>query len=206
MRLKFILFLAILFVANTAHCYEKESIAGENRLLEAELKLARKPDIYFVFNLKDKIIRIRSRGILLRGLVIQDVKYWGSPLSDKPYLLLKKSTFLKPGREKIKPGESKEKDDFEIDALELDDMPSKYVLSMDGGLSISVKPATGGVISWLCNVYYSAKRKISRPLFMFWNAVLGKPYIAVDIVLDGKEARALYWSLSEGAACIVYPP
>ncbi|HLA28671.1 MAG TPA: hypothetical protein VJZ49_12335 [Syntrophales bacterium] len=206
MRLRFI-FLFIALIAGPASAGDdKERYIRENRLLEEELTLARKPDIYFVFNMKEKMAYIKAMGIHLRELQINDFHFWGSPVSGNIYRLRKKSTFFKPGREMIKPGESREKDNFEIEALELTDMPSRYTLVLDGGVKIFIRPSKEGIVSEIGNLFYTSIRFLIRPIAMLWHALRGTPYIAIDIVLDKNDARAVYWSLSEGSGTIIYPP
>ena len=185
---------------------DEERYIRENRLLEEELALARKPDIYFVFNLKEKMAYIKARGISLSELQMRDSHCWGSPVSGNVYRLIKKSTFLKPGREIIKPGESKEKDNFKIEALELADMPSRYTLVFDGGVRIWIRPSTEGIVSGAGNIFYALPRFFSRPISRLWYALRGKAYTAIDIALDKNDARAVYWSISEGSGAIIYPP
>ncbi len=185
---------------------DKARYIRENRLLEEELALSRKPDIYFVFNLNEKMAYINARGIHLRELPMKDFHCWGTPVSGKVYRLRKKSAFVKPGREMIKPGESKAKDNFKIEALELADMPSRYTLVLDGGAKIWVKPSTDGIVSGIGNIFHTSVQCVIRPIAMLWHALRGKPYTAIDMVLDKNDARAVYWSLSEGAGAIIYPP
>lgn len=206
MRLQLILLFITLIVGPASAGDDKERYIRENRLLEEELALARKPDIYFVFNLKEKMASIKARGIPLRELQINDFHCWGSPVSGNVYRLIKKSTFFKPGREMIKPGESKEKDNFKIEALELADMPSRYTLVLDGGVRILIRPSTAGIVSGIGNLFYTSMRFLIRPIAMLWHALRGTPYTAIDIVLDKNDARAVYWSLSEGSGAIIYTP
>jgi len=206
MRLQLILLFISLIAGPASAGDDKEIYIRENRLLEEELTLARKPDIYFVFNLKEKMAYIKARGIHLRELQINDFHCWGSPVSGNVYRLRKKSTFFKPGREMIKPGESKEKDNFKMEALELADMPSRYTLVLDGGLTIFIRPLTEGIVSGIGNLFYTSMRFLIRPISMLWNMLRGTPYTAIDIVLDKNDARAVYWSLSEGSGAIIYPP
>ncbi|MCX5855555.1 MAG: hypothetical protein NTZ24_13475, partial [Deltaproteobacteria bacterium] len=156
MRLQFILLFIALIAGPASAGDDKERYIRENRLFEEELALARKPDIYFVFNLKEKMASIKARGIHLRELQINDFHCLGSPVSDNVYRLRKKSTFFKPGREMIKPGESKEKDNFKIEALELSDMPSRYTLVLDGGVKISIRPPTEGIVSGIGNIFHTS--------------------------------------------------
>jgi hypothetical protein len=183
----------------------KEVFIRENRLLEAELALARKPDIYLVFHLQEKMAYIKARGIALRELPINEFHHWGNPFSGSGYRLIEKSTFFKPDRETIKPGEKKEKDNFKIEALELADMPSRYTLVLDGGVKISIRPPTEGFVSGIGNIGYTAVTFVIRPIYMLWYAFKGKPYTVIDMVLDKNDARAVYWSFSEGSGAVIYP-
>lgn len=201
----FFAFLAV-FAAPNLSLAEKQRIIEGNALLEAELKLAQKPDIYFVFDLPQKKILIKARGVILRELPLIKINFFGNRASEKAHFLLKKKTFIKPGREKIKPGGNKENDNFDIDALELDDMPLRYTLLTDGGVSIYVKPKTDGIISALCNIPYAIKNALSVPLHSFWNFLRRKPYTAVTLVLENKEAQALYWSTVEKSGIVIYAP
>jgi len=204
MWLRFLLLCIALIPSPASAGDDRERYIMENRLLKEELALARKPDIYFVFNLREKMIHINSRGIHLRELPIKNCRYWGSPASGTAHHLRKKSTLIEPSRDVIKPG--KNKGDFKIDILELADMPSRYTLFLDGGLTIFIRPETEGIASGISNFLYSSKRFLTRPVAMLWNAVRGKPYTAIDIVLDKNDVRAAYWSISEGSGAIAYPP
>ena len=205
MRLQLILLFITLIAGPASAGDDKERYIRENRLLEEELALARKPDIYFVFNLKEKMAYIKARGIHLRELQINDFHCWGSPVSGNGYRLRKKSTFFKPDREMIKPGESKEKDNFKIEALELSDMPSRYTLVLDGGVRISIRPSREGIVSGIGNIFHTLIQFFIHPIAMLWHALRGKPYTAIDLVLDKNDARAIYWSFSEGSGAIIYP-
>ncbi|PJC73783.1 MAG: hypothetical protein CO013_06045, partial [Syntrophobacterales bacterium CG_4_8_14_3_um_filter_58_8] len=76
MRLQLILLFMALIAGPASAGDDKERYIRENRLLEEELVLARKPDIYFVFNLKEKMASIKARGIPLRELQINDFHCW----------------------------------------------------------------------------------------------------------------------------------
>jgi hypothetical protein len=204
MRLKLILlFMALIAVPSYAGD-DEERYVRENRLLEEELALARRPDIYFVCNPKEKMAYIKARGIPLRELPMNDFHCWGSPVSGIVYHLSKKSSFFKPDRDMITPGESKGKDNFKIEALELADMPSRYTLVFDRGMKIWIRPSTEGISSGIGNIFYTAMRFLIRPISMLWYTLRGEPYTAIDMVLDQNDARSIYWSLSEGSGAIIY--
>jgi len=203
---RFIFFFIALTVCPTFAGDDKEIYIRERRLLEEELKLSRKPDIYFVFNLKEKIVYFKSKGISLKELQIKDFNCWGTPVSVNTYQVKEKSALIEPEREVIKPGESKKNENYRTGALELTDMPSRYTVVLDGGISIYIKPLTEGIVSGITNISYSSTRFLKRPILTLWNVLKGKQYTAIDIVLDKNDARAFYWSLSENSNTIIDTP
>ncbi|MBU1713335.1 MAG: hypothetical protein KKD47_09555 [Proteobacteria bacterium] len=202
-----LIFFFIALIAGPAFAGDDKGIyIRESRLLEEELKLSRKPDIYFVFNLKEKIVYVKARGISLKELQIKHFKCWGSPVSVNAYRVREKSALIEPEREMIKPGESKKNEKYKVDAFELADMPSSYTVVLDGGVAIFIKPSTEGIVSGISNASYSSVRFVTRPILMLWNVLKGTPYTAIDIVLDKNDARAFYWSLSEKSKAIIDTP
>lgn len=208
MKVKLILFLIAVFIGTNALSEDLVRLKEENQLLNAEMGLARKSGIYFVFDLKGKKIYLKARGAVFKEWQIKGMKLWGSPPPIKPLLVLKKSTFIKPKREKIKPGSQNgtDTDTFEVEALELKDMPLRYGLHISDGVLISVRPKTEGLVSGILNICHSLKWHTSRPLLTVWNALRRKPFTAVDLILDDVDAQALYWAVSEGAGSIIYYP
>lgn len=152
------------------------------------------------------MVYIKSRGISLKELPIKDFNFWGSPVSVSAYRVREKSTFIEPEREMIKPGESKKNEKYKVDAFEVTDMPSRYTVILDGGIAIYIKPLTEGIFSGISNFSFSSVRFLTRPILMLWNVLKGKPYTAIDIVLDKNDAMAFYWSLSENSNAIVNTP
>jgi hypothetical protein len=200
------LFILILTVSISANglCFDKDFLIKENLLLESELKLAKKPNIYCIFNLRDKNVQIKANGILLKDFAIKKAFYWGNPNPVSPLVLAKKRTFIKPHRSKIKPESSNDDDTFELNPLEMDDMPSRYTLVLTPAVRISIKPK--GYFSNMWNVFSLINSSLALPLITFGYSVIGNPYTYVDIVLNKEDAKALYWSLSEGTGIILCPP
>lgn len=209
---KLVLILSFLSIAiSTATAVAADEIQDlryENEVLESELALARKAQVYFIFNLKDKKIYLKTRGATRRELPIDQVKGWNLPLSARPHPLLKKISFFKPRREEIGPKqkETTADDKFEIDALELDDMPSRYDLVLDDGLVVTVRPKPAGILSHLESGASSIGLYLSRPLFTLWGLITKRPYSSLYISMDKIDAQSLYWSFSEGSQCIAYNP
>lgn len=180
-------------------------IRENNRLLESELKLAKKPQLYFIFNLKEKKIYFKCRGITLRELEIEKVNLWGQSPDLKARVLLKRSTLFKPERKEINP-KDKEEEEFELEALELDDMPANFSMVLDEGINISVRQKPEGFFSELRSIYSYTMWHITSPLITVWNAVQKKPFTSIYITLSKKDAQSLYWSFYEGLAGIIYHP
>lgn len=203
-----ICFCNALFAAANVSANEILDLSIENELLESELALARKAKVYFIFNLKDKKVHVRARGATLKELPIVKVKAWNLRIPPLPRALLKRSTMFKPRREDIKPQEKEtgSSGKFEIDALELDDMPSRFNLILDGGVGITVRPTPRGVLSYIENTGYSLFWHVSRPLLTVWGSLGKKPYSSLYISMEKTDAQSLYWSFYEGSQCIIYNP
>jgi len=185
-------------------------------LLDAELKVAKKPVIYFIFNLKDKEILLKSRGILLKKMKIEDVKFWGRTVDAAPRAMLKKSALFKePKRVNIDPNKDKEETStdtatnttpgaFEIEALELKDMPTTYRLEFHEGIFISISPKGTGFLSGLLKMASYTGWYVSRPILTIWNSIKGSPYTSIYLILNEEDARLVYWSLEEKSENIIY--
>jgi len=172
--------------------------------LEAELALARKPGLYFIFDLKDKRISLKARGILLQEWEVKRVRYWGNPAAVKPTALAEKTALLPPKRERIEPGCSDENGAYELKALELDDMPSYYTLSLTEGILLYVRPQARGWISSFFAALYTLRWHVFLPLKTVWSSIRKKPFASIEIVLkDKRESRALFWAFTEGMPCII---
>jgi hypothetical protein len=206
LRLRIIILLLALFAATEAVCSEKGNVLRENRFLDSELKLARKPKIYAVFDLRNKKVSIKVRGIELTEFPIENVTLWGNALAANPLSLVAKGSFIKPKRKKIEPGQDKEQDTFELDSLEVNDMPSRYTLYLDRGVSVRVRPAPEGIFLHLLDAGYSLTSTLARSFYSTWSLLKKRPFTEVDITLKKKDAQSLYWDMSEGTYCILAPP
>jgi hypothetical protein len=202
---KLISFFVVLAIPanNLGHCSDLND--PERYLLESELKLAKKPGLYFILDLKDKRISLKARGNLLREWEINHARYWGNPVDVKPISLIEKMTILHPKRERIDPGENEKNKKYELKALELDDMPSSYTLSLAEGIFLNVRPEAKGWTSIFPMTLSTLKRHMLLPLKTVWFSVKKKPFTSIEIVLnDKRESQALYWAFTEGTACLIF--
>lgn len=198
--------LAALYGAGYAPAGDSRDLKGENQLLEAELRLARKPATYFVFDLLDGKVSIKSRGVALRELNVSKVRFWGRPISPESRELSEKSSLFKPKRKEIKSGKKAGEGEFEIDALELKDMPSNYKLVFTDGVTVSVRKEAEGIFPWLANAGRYLAWLVSRPPLTLWYTLWGKPFSSVLVTMSEKDAQSLYWALYEGIQGVIVGP
>ncbi|MCX6579343.1 MAG: hypothetical protein NT166_04100 [Candidatus Aminicenantes bacterium] len=213
---KLIGLIIILAITMGAVSYVPENDAinaiEEKLLLDAELELSKNPDLYCIIDLKEKKIRMKAKGVVLRQWESESMRFWGNPIPLTPLPLAKKSTLHKPKRENITPNGKEEKKDSteaKVQAFEMGSMPSTYTLIIGGGIKVSIrtKPETR-FFARLANIGLNIKWYTAPPLLTLWNKYKKKkPFTLIDIVLkDKKEAQALYWTFTEGAQCIIIPP
>lgn len=195
--------------------------ADDTRLLESELSLAKKTNIYFIFNLKSKEILLKARGVVLKEMKIGDVESWGTFVDAGPRSLVRKSALFKePKRVNIDPNKNKEEETsettttetpapanpaaFDIEALELKDMPGNYDLEFSESIFISVRQKGTGFLGKLYSVGSYAGWYVSRPLLTIWNTIKDRPYTSIYLIMDEEDARSVYWSLVENSDNIIY--
>jgi len=215
MKFRIILSLIyILFALMISSGAGAEALNSKEELLQSELELAQKPQIYFMLHLKERKIYFKARGITLKEIPVDDIKFWGNLSTIKPYTMVKRSSFSTPVRDKINLQESEEeekkeekkdtKEKFQLKALERSDMPVSFTMSLDDNLFISVKPGGKGIVPSLYSAAYFLNWYVSRPLYTVWNAVKKRPYTAIQLRLKKEDAQSLYWSFVEGEKIIIY--
>jgi hypothetical protein len=179
----------------------------ENNLAKEELTLAKTPSLYFIVYVKSKMIALKSRGMILQEWPIQSIHAWGdrSPLS--ALMLEKKSTLFPPKRTKIMPA-AKEEDaaTFELDALELKDMPSRFTLFLGGGIRVNFRSQARGFFPRLGTLGHFLAWNLWVPLKNLSYQLRRKPFSALDISLGKKEdSRAVYWAFPDGIKGLIFP-
>ncbi len=177
----------------------------EAHLLEAELNLAKGEVPYVLLDAGTGTLSLKARGVLLREWKIVKSREWGYPLTSDPLPLLKKSTLISPEREEIKPGQSGTADTFDIQALELADMPEKFSLVLENDIRIHVTPSPQGITRILPFSIRILRRLFFYPLATLNSALRGNNYRVLEIELEsGTEAQALYWALTEGTDFLIF--
>lgn len=201
-----ILFGVVLVCIHPLQGEKAQSEVARNKLLREELSLARAPASYLIFDLSQKSIQLKARGMTLREWKVEKIRTWGNPAPLKAITLKKKSALFAPKRKKIKPGEAQSGDTFELNVLELKDMPSTFVLSMTGGLVIYARSGAGNLFTRVSSFGRSLKWYFWLPIKNLWLKLRKKPLACLDLRLSSpQEAKALYWAIGEGFRGIIYP-
>lgn len=202
---------------------ETPDIALENRLLSAELGLAKQQKVYFIVDLKAKKLFFKARGMVLKESGILGVRLWGSAPKLEPIELTGKTAIFAPERENVTPTQEAaapaientaapaaagalKKDPYDIKALELSDMPTTYSLRLGDELFIMVRPFAEGAGMRALSLTQKVGWYVYMPIRTLWMAAKKEPVRTVELTLSPKDAQAFYWSFLEGVSAIVYMP
>ncbi|MBU2511520.1 hypothetical protein KJ966_09275 [bacterium] len=178
----------------------------ENAYLTAELELSARTVTYIVIDLKNNVIRVKAKGIVLRELPIEKIDFWGDPLPLNPLALEKKISSANPERIVVRAGEIASVESFKIDALELDDMPMQYSLSLSTNIIINIDPQIAGQLPSFSHFVSSTVSVLSRPLITLQNKLSGDSFTEIELILNDKDAQTLYWVFTEGMETIILTP
>jgi hypothetical protein len=211
-RASFLMILAATAAVLPVRSFPQEDAARlrrNSRLLEEELSLAKAPSFYFMFNLADRTIALKSKGIVLRSWTAKGIRYWGKPVKFRAMTLARKTALALPKRKVIKPGESEtvpapaKPGEFVLEALEVKDMPLTYTLELDDGTRIDVFPGKKGLARLADDFRWS----VGLPLASLKQSFLKKATTTIGISFaDPKDGQALYWALTEGLKGLVWLP
>lgn len=194
-----------LFLPSSALCGDLTDYL-ENKLAKEELVLARTPSLYFIVYLKSRVIALKSRGMTLQEWKVKNIRAWGDAPPLGALTLHKKSTLFPPKRKKIKPAATEnDAASFELDALELKDMPSRFTLFLSGGIRILVRTRASGFFPRLGNFGHLVSWSLAIPLRNLSLKLRRKPFGAIDIQLEKKEdGQSLFWALPDGIKGLVF--
>lgn len=216
--------LAAIFLPADTSGTQALQVLQENQRLEAELSLANTPKLYLVFDLNEKTVYLKARGIILQEWPMEILRFWGNAIPLRPIALKEKRTPFPPQRVNIIPppvnGEGEEGKTQaaqepnqsppaapatkEPDALELVDMPPVYTFFLEGNIRIFIKPRSDNFFKRLSQYLNWATYP---PLLSVWYSMKEKAFTVIDVILkDEKDAQALFWAIPEGSPCIVLSP
>ncbi len=209
---------------------EKAVIIERNKFLSVMLSLAEKSKHYFLLDIREEKIFLMNRGIVLREWSVDHVRFTGDPLPVQPFSLVSKNIQFADLRHKVnvedesvnntssnnssnnntsnnKRSDNKKGDKFELNVLELDDMPANYGLFLNGGISINVRSQSEGLWSSLKDVAHSIMWYTYYPILAIKSHYKKDKFTVIDISFKNrKEAQALFWAFTDGTECIFIFP
>ncbi|MBI3603744.1 MAG: hypothetical protein HY205_04770 [Nitrospirae bacterium] len=173
-----------------------ELLREANRLLEEEIKLASRPQIYVVLDLGEKLLFIKGRGVELHRFPIKTWRVSGAQSVSGLFRLRARPTVTRP---KAVPGH-----DPSLEPIGLEDMPAEYLLVYDPGLFLVVAPAIREQ-PWLWA--WSRLREWWTRLGAWTRlAASNEPTAAgpvLRLTLSPEAARSLAWSVTDGMPLLI---
>jgi hypothetical protein len=179
--------------------------------LASEYSLAREARFYFVLDLGAKKMELKAKGMVMKSWLLRGVKFWGKPGFPEVVEVSRKSALRPPKRFKIKPvsvdrgEEESDPGEYEVDALEVTDMPGGFALLSTEGVRMSVRTRTRSIGSIPGAVMSLISWHAIVPLRHLIRTLRGKPKFAVEITFSEKrDAQEVYWTFFEGIKGIIY--
>ncbi len=180
--------------------------------LTAEYGLARSPGFYFVLDVAAKTLDLRARGMVLKSWPLRSMRFWGHPAFQGAVEMKTKSALRVPERIVVRPpGEGGRSvvetpsDGFEVEALELKDMPESFRLEFDNGFHVAVRSAHAvrrGLVGRAVNAW---KWHVALPVISYLGLGKKGSKAWLEIVFeDKKDAQAIYWHFFEGIHGLIF--
>ena len=202
---------------------DKAGLAKKQQALNAEYSLAKEANFYFVFDVPGRKLELRVRGMALRTWPLRSMRFWGEPHFSGSVELARKTALKAPERIVIKPGETEEPApapapaakpaaagaaataaEFELEALELRDMPKRFQLGFDNGLNVTIKAKDGGSRGLGGTLRDAWHWYIDLPLRNLFGAKEGQAVSELELVFeDEKDAQSIYWHFFDGIKGII---
>lgn len=211
--LSLVAFLWLLFVPSVVSAIDPEGLpaASRKKILQMELALAKKGEVYTLLNLSSQALILKIKGFPLKQFHFREIALKEAESFREPVHRLIKKYPPPPAVEKEipPPGAPEETPVSSLLSTEtvfvsVGDMPSRYRLYFEDGLMISIEPARrecdcGKIQSGLSLIKETA-------VSLSWEAerlLSDRRFPDLRLVLSEEEAQALFWSLSEGAWLLI---
>jgi hypothetical protein len=212
-------------LAAPALAQKPPSSAVQDRFLREDLALAKTSSLYLVILANSRSISLCAGGLTLREWKLAGLHSWGTAQPLEPLAIAKKSTLSPPKRTEIIPQteeqaeqalakaekavkkkEEQKTQSFELDALELKDMPSSYAFIMNDGTRVYFRPRAQKFLPRIAAFGHSISWYSWAPLKNLWFRLKKQPFSAIDLKLEAAaDCQAIYWSLAEGAKVLIFP-
>ncbi|MBI4400103.1 MAG: hypothetical protein HY581_00540 [Nitrospirae bacterium] len=173
-----------------------ETVREANRVLEEEIKLAARPQVYLLVDCSERVVLIKGRGVELYRLPIIDWRLSGEGPLAVVFRLLVRPPVVRP---KAMPGE-----DPSSDPIDLHDMPADYDLVFDPALILAVAPplseqpwlwAKSHLREWWRHVVAWVRVTVTAD-----QAALGAH---LRLTLSEEAAQSLAWSVTDGMPMLI---
>jgi len=217
-----VLTAAVLAAAAAPATAEKASLAKRQSSLNSEYALAKDPGFYFVLDVLGRKLELRVRGMVLRSWPLQSMRFWGQPDFSGNVELVRKTTLKAPQRIVIKPGSEEEAEpapaaqpaqakaaptdpaEYDLEALELKDMPKRFSLDFDNGLHVTVRSKAAGSTGMIGSLKDAWRWYVALPLRNLFDGKGDKALSELELIFDGdKDAQAIYWHFFDGIKGVI---
>lgn len=179
------------------------SVWRENRRLAAEVVLAATPKPYFELDLEHRTVVLKTRGMALFTVPVQEFGLWGRRLAVGPTSVVRRDALVRPA---VAIGDEKNPSSLDDQLLELADMPTRYRLGLAGEVDVEIIPlATGRLPLWRQRLGIW-RLQLMRPLVTLRQRRERHETTALFLILKPEDAQRLYWTLFEGLDGILIPP
>jgi len=201
---------------------DKAGLAKKQNSLNSEYSLARESNFYFVLDVLGRKLELRVRGMVLRSWPLQSMRFWGRPAFSGNVEVVRKSTLKAPERIIIKPGDAEKAEstpaakpapagaapanpaEFDLEALELKDMPKRFGLDFDNGLHVTVKSDSAGSSGLFGSLGEAWRWYVELPLRNLFKSGKEKGLLELELTFDNdKDAQAIYWHFFDGIKGII---
>lgn len=175
---------------------ELEALQEANWLLEEEIKLAARPQIYLLLDLSERVLSIKARGTELHRLPVLAWRVSGmGPVSG----LFRLRARPEVDRPKVAPGK-----DPSLEPIDLQDMPAEYLLLFEPGLLLTVAPPIREQ-PWL---WIRSRLREWRARLAAWARVAAQANQMstgshLRLTLSKDAARSLAWTVTDGMPLLV---
>lgn len=202
---------------------DRAALGKKQDTLTAEYGLAKDAKFYFVFDVRGRKLELRVRGMVLRSWPIVGMRFWGKPEFSGMVELAKKTALKAPERIVIKPGQEEAlvkvpapapkagtaaapatAADYDLEALEIRDMPTHFSMDFDNGLHVSLAARSGETPSLITRLKDAWRWYIALPLSDVLGRGREKTRPVLELVFEDEKApQGIYWHFFDGIKGII---
>ena len=176
--------------------HDPASLQEASRVLEAELKLAARPQTYVLIDLVTQTIQIKGRGIELHRLSIGGWSATSSQSMAGTFRLHSRPAVV---RRKIDPTAT-----VDQEPISLADMPIQYTLSCTPPLTLEILPTAGeNPLQWSLSSGKTWWRQLQNWGNSFFPHQANQQHPSLQLTLSADHAQSLAWSLVDGMSLVI---